>query len=147
MANITISEEELFDEPTLEINAGQAHRITVEKAIGKIHAQLFDESGAHRLADTAYSGTINDGEEISGTTDQNGVLSHGDAWVGEYAFTIGEEVSTTIPTVRTSQSEPHRQVVVGWHHEESEDDDLEPDPDDDEDVLDTLADGLLLEIF
>lgn len=60
-------------------------------------------------------------DQISGTTDGDGVLLHEDLPIGDYPIKVDGKYDTVIPTGLTSDPDPHDQVVEGCQVEESVD--------------------------
>lgn len=112
--------EDDLDEP-IAVRTGMRTKIVVRRRRGKLFARLFDETGGFVLRDTAYEATGEWQDQISGTTDGDGVLLHEDLPIGDFPIKVDGKYDTVIPTVLTSDPDPHDQVVEGCQVEESVD--------------------------
>ena len=104
--DISISHTDLRHQ-AVPISTGRCNRITlIGPPRGTIWAQLMDYEAIAPLADVTY--TIEcQREELTGTTDAEGILRHHDIVLGYYTLNTGEDQTTVF-----SEIEPEEPAIV-----------------------------------
>lgn len=82
----------------LEVASGRAHRIEVVP-MGTIHVRLMDWAAQEPAANLAYTILDVDGQNLTGETDDDGLLRHEDVTAGYYLLEVEDQRATvfTIP--------------------------------------------------
>ena len=128
-----IEEIEILDEKLiigdLKLKTGKEYKIKVKTTMGKIYAQLFDETCTEPLKEVDYQGKGPYNTEIKGKTDINGIIKHNNIPIGVYEIKIkdeDDEFTVKIPTVDHEEKEAQPIIINNYQlSEEFNDDDLE----------------------
>ena len=78
-----------------------------EEETGTIYAKLMDWAEVSPISNTPYTIFDVDGEELSGTTDSDGVLQHDDVPLGYYILSANDEETTVFTDI-----EPEEPAIV-----------------------------------
>jgi hypothetical protein len=101
---------EIFEEKT-RLKAGRKN-VIVAGALGCLSIVLFDDTGTVLITNADYRIKGPNGEEYTGTTDDEGYLFHPDVPVDDYELTVGDS-AVRVPVV-LEQGERHLQRVIGY---------------------------------
>jgi hypothetical protein len=99
----------IFENRT-KLKPGKKNIITAG-ALGCLSIVLFDDTGMVPIANADYRIRGTEGEDYSGTTDDEGYLFHPDVRVDDYDLTVGE-ATVRVPVV-LDQDDRHLQRVIG----------------------------------
>jgi hypothetical protein len=91
-------EPEAIEIPDFRIEAG---------GTGTIYAKLMDWDEVSPISNTPYTIFDVDGEELTGTTDSEGILRHDDVPLGYYILSANEEETTVFTAI-----EPEEPAIV-----------------------------------
>ncbi len=118
-----------IDAEGLEVASGRAHRIEVVP-MGTIHVRLMDWAAQEPAANLAYTILNVDGQNLTGETDDDGVLRHEDVTAGYYVLEVEDQRATVFTVPDPEEPEIVRLVLRDPPESENEEDrQLGPDED------------------
>jgi len=113
----------------LEVASGRGHRIEIVP-MGTIYIRLMDWAAQEPAANLAYTIRNVDGQNLTGETDDDGVLRHDDVTAGYYVFEVEDQHATVFTVPDPDEPEVVR-LVLRDPPEVDDEDGLQLGPDED----------------
>ncbi len=113
----------------IEVASGRAHRIEI-LPMGTIHVRLMDWAAQEPAAGVAYTIRNVDGGNLTGETDDDGVLRHEDVTAGYYVLEV-EDQHATVFTVPDPDEPEIVRLVLRDPPDADEEEGLQLGPDED----------------
>lgn len=110
-----------------------------EEETGTVYVKLMDCMEVAPIANTPYTILDVDGEELSGTTDSDGVLRHEDVPMGYYILSANDEETTVFTDIEPEEPAIAR-LLFTEPSDMDEEDDMDDYIDDSQDYMDKTND-------